>query len=39
LGPRELSAPPESLGVSVTEEHYADTKAFKAAHPDVRIFT
>lgn len=35
---RELFTPLESLGISVTGEHYDSTKAFRAAHPDVRIF-
>jgi hypothetical protein len=38
MWPRALFTPLEPLGISVTEEHFASTKAFRTAHPDVRIF-
>ncbi len=38
MWPRELFTPLEPLGISVTEEHYPSTKAFRSAHPDVKIF-
>jgi len=38
MWPRELFTPLEPLGISVTEEHYPSTKAFRNAHPDVKIF-
>jgi hypothetical protein len=37
MWPRELFAPLERLGIAVTEEHYASTKAFREAHPDVKV--
>ncbi len=38
MWPRELFTPLEPLGISVTDEHYSSTKAFRNAHPDVKIF-
>ena len=38
MWPRELFTPLEPLGISVTEEHYPSTKAFRTAHPDVKVF-
>jgi hypothetical protein len=37
MWPRELFAPLERLGIAVAEEHYATTKAFRSAHPDVKV--
>ncbi len=38
MWPRELFTPLEPLGITVTEEHFPSTKAFRSAHPDVKIF-
>jgi hypothetical protein len=33
MWPAYLFTPLESLGISVTQEHYADPRALKDAHP------